>query len=205
MQFAEQQLGELSTRDICASTVHLILAASFFTGAAIGLAKPLKANKKTYLASLHDFLQRRFGLSADNAQGMVESNARLYKRYVLIEKIYNAGVKAAVDWHKGSTSADGALKELLTQYRDLNMSGLNIEGSKEQKVAPAEVEAIAQVKPATVVAASSPRWGRRLFWLCLLALLTTITYFGVFPDRIPEQLLIQMPAPWHEWFIQRRE
>lgn len=198
-QFAEQQLNELSTRDICDSTVHLILAASFFTGAAIGLATPLKANKKTYLASLHDFLQNRFGLSAGNAQGMVESNARLYKRYVLIEKIYNAGVKAAVEWHKDSSRNDASLKNLLTQYRDLSMSGLNIEGTKQQKVAPAEVEAIARVESAPeVVTAGSPRWGRRLLWFCLLGLFAAVTYFVVFPETIPEKISEQIPAEWLE-------
>lgn len=198
-QFAKQQLSELSTRDICDSTVHLILAASFFTGAAIGLATPLRANKKTYLASLHDFLQNRFGLSAGNAQGMVESNTRLYKRYVLIENIYNVGVKAAVEWHQDSSCNDASLKNLLTQYRDLTMSGLNIEGTKEQKVAPVEVETIARVEPAAVmVAAGSPPWGRRLFWFCLLMLFSAVTYFAVFPERIPEKISEKIPAQWLE-------
>jgi len=193
-QFGERQLAELSTRDICASTVHLILATAFFSGAAIGLAKPLKADKKTYLAALRHLLETHFGLSADNAAGMVESNARLYKRYVLIEKIYNAGAKSALDWHKDSANVEPALKALLTQYQTLSMSGLNIEGIKESKPAPVEIEAIIPVEVAPEVVAPSPRWRRRLLWLLFIALLGLIGYGILFPEQLPPQLLESLPA-----------
>jgi len=192
-QFGDLQLAELSTRDVCASTVHLILATAFFTGAAIGLATPLKANKKTYLASLCDFLENHFGLSAENAAGMVESNARLYKRYVLIEKIYNAGAQAALGWHKDSTIQDPTLKNLLMQYQTLNMSGLNIEGVKEPKPTPVEIETIAHIEPVPEVVTRSPRWGRWLFWGLLIVLFGLVGFGLLFPEQIPSPLLEILP------------
>lgn len=189
------QLAELSTRDICASTVHLILVTSFFTGAAIGLAKPLKADKKKYLASLRDFLESRFGFSARNAEGMVESNARLYKRYRLIEKIYNAGAKAALDWHRDPASGDPTLKALLTQYQTLSMSDLNIDGIKEPtKPAPVEAEAIAPVEVVPEVVSPSPRWGRRLMWLLIMVLLGLVGYGILFPEHIPRPVWETLPT-----------
>jgi len=200
-QFGDTQLTELSTRDICASTVHLILATAFFTGAAIGLAKSLKTPKKIYLASLQRFLETHFGLSGDNAQGMVESNARLYKRYILIEKIYNAGMQAARDWQPDTDGNTSALKTLLTKYQTLNMSGLNIEGIKETKPAPVEIETIAQVEPAPVALTSPPRWGGRLFWLIFVLLLGLLAYGLLFPTHIPAPLLDRLPPGLHSFLF----
>jgi len=190
--FAEYQLGTLSTRDICASTVHLILATAFFTGAAIGLAKALKAPKKTYLASLRTLLQDRFGLSADNAVGLIESNARLYKRYVLIEQIYSAGLQAAQHWTSQSDAPKTALTDLLQRYRDLSMSGLNVEGVKQPKPAPAPVESItnADIQPAPTP--PPPRWGRRLAWLLFFSLLGLLVAGLLFPEAIPTSIKGQL-------------
>ena len=192
-QFGEAQLAGLSTRDICASTVHLILSTAFFIGAAIAIAKPLKASKTIYLASLREFLEKHFGLSAKNAAGMIESNARLYKRYTLIENIYNAGVRSAIDWCEDPRIRDNRLKGLIAQYHDLSMSGLNIEGIKEPVVAPVEVEAIIHVEPAVVIPVAEPRWGRRLFWLVLFGLIASASYFVLFPEHIPPQLVELLP------------
>lgn len=193
-QFAEIQLAELSTRDICASTVHLILATAFFTGAAIGLAKSQKTDRKKYLASLCHLLQSHFGLSTHNAEGMVESNARLYKRYRLIEKIYNLGMQTVLDWQKDPTNCKPALKTLLTQYQSLSMSELNIEGVKAAKPAPVEIEAITHVEVVPEVVTPSPRWGRRLMWLLLIVLLGLIGYGVMFPGQIPSRVLEILPA-----------
>lgn len=199
-QFGESQLAELSTRDICASTVHLILATAFFSGAAIGFAKPLKTEKKIYLNSLRDFLETHFRLSTKNAVGMIESNARLYKRYVLIEDIYNAGMKAALDWHKDTASNNSALKNLLSQYQNLSMSGLNIEGIKEPKPAPVEVENIVPMETPHISVATPPRWGRRLFWLLFIILLGLMVFAAMFPEKIPAEFLHLLPADFHNLF-----
>lgn len=54
-QFGETQLADISTHDINNSTVQLLLATVFFTGAAIAIAKLSKTPKKSYLAALRSF------------------------------------------------------------------------------------------------------------------------------------------------------
>jgi hypothetical protein len=203
-QFGKAQLAEVSTRDLRDSTVHLILATAFFTGAAIGMAKLSDAPRKIYLRTLRIFLEKRFGLNADHATGLVESNARLYKRYVLIERIYNAGLLAANDWCKHDGSPADELNLLLKKYHDLSMSGLGIEGTKEQKIAPPEVEAIAKVEAPVVIAPPPTRWGRRLFLLMLIALLGLIGYAAVFPEHIPAPLLDMLPAEYRDLLFSMR-
>jgi hypothetical protein len=214
-RLADEQLAALSTHDICASTVHLILAVAFFTGAAIGLAKQLRQPKNIYLASLRSLLQTRFGLEAHNASGMIESNARLYKRYVLIEKIYNAGLQAAL---AGRQPRDHhALKSLLTEYADLSMSGLNIEGTKEPSSVPSEVAALEEIAPIISKLATQPSHrGRTLFLLLMIALITSGAFFlfyrdglaAMFPDLQPvvatwiERLMKDVVEPVRQWLEQ---
>lgn len=185
-QFGEAQLAEISTHDLRASTVHLILATAFFTGATIGMAKLHNVPRTAYLRTLRIFLERRFGLNADHAKGMIESNARLYKRYVLVERIYNAGLLAATDWCKQDKVQGNELKLLLDKYPDLSMSGLNIEGTKEQKAAPVEVEVIAESKPVTTELVTPPptRWGRTLLLLLLLIILISIGGAFIFEKQL---------------------
>lgn len=193
-QFGDAQLSELSRRDICASTVHLILTTAFFTGAAIALASQLKTPKSTYLASLREFLENNFGLSAKNAAGMIESNARLYKRYILIENIFNTGRKSVLEGTPETGAKDRSLKGILVQYKELSMSALSIEGIKEQIVVAPKVEPIIQEEPVAPVIIEKPRWGRRLLWVLLIALVALTGYFLVFTQQLPSQLLEYLPA-----------
>jgi hypothetical protein len=182
-QFGETQLAGISTHDIQKSTVHLILTTAFFTGAAMGMAKLLDTPKKAYLNSLNCFLEEHFGLSADNAAGLIQSNARLYKRYVLIEKIYTAGWESARNWCRQADTQSDALKMLLKQYQDLSMSGLNIEGIKEQTVnAPVEVEKIVTTASQPVVEEKPTRWKRKIFLITLLALFGGAMYAALFTN-----------------------
>lgn len=199
-QFGKSQLAGISARKICDTTVHLILTTAFFTGASIGLAKATKAPKKAYITALQELLKQNFGLSEKNAAGMIETNARMYKRYKLIDKIYNAGWHAAQSWLKNNHETDDALKSLLEEYRDLNMSGINVEGIKEEKaVTPPEVEIIAHVEP--VHTPPPPRrWGRLVFWLLLiLTIEAAAAYFWLYPEQLPLDLL---PKKLH-FLIQR--
>ena len=183
--------------------MHLIFSTAFFTGASIGIAKQLKTPKRIYLASLTHLLEKHFGLSADNAAGMIESNARLYKRYTLIEKIYNAGWQSAINWQQDPSRRDTQLKSLLAQYHSLSMSNLNVEGIKEQIAAPPEVEVIAPMEPAITITIAKPRWGRRIFWLLFISLLALAGYFSLFPEQIPLQLIDPLPeqmrVPFSRW------
>jgi hypothetical protein len=202
-QFGKNQLADISTRKICNTTVHLILATAFFTGASIGLAKATRAPKKAYITALQQLLEENFGLSEKNAAGMVAANARLYKRYKLIEKIYNAGWQAAQSWVKNNDETGNTLKALLEEYHDLDMSSINIDGTKEEKTAPPpEVEAIAHVEPVHI--APPRRWGRLVFWLLLiLTIEAAAAYFWFFPEQLPLDLLPKefFPAKLHS-FIQ---
>jgi len=211
-QFGAAQLAGVSTHDIHTSTIHLILSTVFFTGAAIGMAKQSNTPQKTYLSILCAFLENNFGLNSDKASGMIESNARLYKRYVLIEKIYNAGWAAARDWNQESGKQNDELKALLNQYRDLSMSDLSIEGTKEQVVAaPVEVEKIVATASQPVVEETPTRWKRKALLITLLALIGGATYAALFTnlfstlepilkstlELIQEQL---SELPLEEWF-----
>ncbi|MDX2465143.1 MAG: hypothetical protein QNK31_11620 [Porticoccus sp.] len=180
-KFSEAQLAEVSIHDIQASTVHLILTTVFFTGATIGIAKQSNTPKKIYLSILGTFLENRFGLNSERASGMIESNARLYKRYVLIEKIYNAGWKAARSRNQQTDKKSDELKTLLKKYQDLIMSALSLEGTKEQVVAaPVEVEKIVITASQPVVEETPTRWKRKALIITLLALIGGATYAALF-------------------------
>jgi hypothetical protein len=182
-QFGETQLAGIATHDIQKSTVHLILTTTFFTGAAMGMAKLSDTPQKAYLNSLHVFLEERFGLSTDNAAGLIQSNARLYKRYVLIEKIYSAGWESARDWCQQAETQSDSLKTLLKQYQDLSMSGLSIEGIKEQKVStPVEVEKIIATASQGAVEQTPTHWKRAIFLIILLVLFGGATYAALFTN-----------------------
>ena len=199
-QFGKSQLADVSTRKICDTTVHLILTTAFFTGASIGLAKATKAPRKAYITALQELLKQNFGLSEKNAAGMIETNARMYKRYKLIDKIYNAGWQAAQSWLEKNHETDDTLKNLLEEYRELDMSSINVDGIKEEKaVTPPEVEIIAHVEPAQ--APPPPRrWGRLVFWLLLiLTIEAAAAYFWFYPEQLPLDLL---PKELH-FLIQR--
>lgn len=185
-QFGEAQLAEISTHDLRASTVHLILATAFFTGATIGMAKLRNIPRKAYLRTLRIFLERRFGLNADHASGMIESNARLYKRYVLVERIYNAGWLAGTEWCKQGKVQGNELKLLLDKYPDLSMSGLNVEGTKEQTPTPVEVEDRVETKSVTKESVAPPptRWGRTLLLMLLLILIVSVGGAFFFQEQL---------------------
>lgn len=181
-QFGDTQLSGVASRDIHTSTAHLILATVFFTGASIGLAKQAKASKKTYLDTLAKFFENHFGINGEKATGMVESNARLYKRYMLIEKVYTAGWEAARDWYQDPNVQSDELKSLLKKYKDLSMSDLSIEGTKEQKVAPAEIEAIIPVASEPVVIETPSHSRRTVLLFILLAEIVCVAYFSLFTN-----------------------
>ena len=182
-QFGESQLIGVSTHDIQRSTAHLILTTTYFTGAAISMAKLSDTPKKTYMKALQDFIEDHFGLSTSNAAGMVESNARLYKRYVLIEKIYTAGWQSAYHWHQQTDKMGDELKTLLKKYQDLSMSDLSLEGRKEQVVtAPVEVEKIIAAASQPAVEKAPTRWKRMALLITLLALFGGATSAALFTD-----------------------
>ena len=201
-KFGKIQLASVSAHDIRISSVHLILTVAFFTGAILAMAKAFNAPKKIYLKILYLFLEENFGLSNNNASGMIESNARLYKRYVLVEKIYNAGweaaendVKAEGQCHDISNDIsndinfelndvnnhknNAALKDLLYQYHDLSMSELNIEGSKEQKVETPKIEEIEPIVPEPIVPVIQPRKSRKFLLFLIVILLTCGGYYFI--------------------------
>jgi len=188
--FSHHQLSGLRAGDITGVTSHLILATAFFTGATIRLAAAGRQPKSAYLPVLRRFLASTFGLDEDRAAGLVESNARLYKRYRLIDRIYHDGWHTAQHWLQDAAATPPALKTLLAELHDLSMSNLNVEGVKEEQSAPAEVEAIAREQPAPTTVAPPPRrTASKTIWLLPLAALAAAGYFALYPERIPPALL----------------
>ncbi|MDT8384438.1 MAG: hypothetical protein RRB22_08485 [Gammaproteobacteria bacterium] len=181
-QFAEHQLSGVSMRDIHASTVQLLLSTVFFTGAAIAIARRADTPKKIYLPVLRRLLIDRFGLSDERAAGMIESNARLYKRYVLIEKVYHAGWTAASDPRPADAQAATELKALLKKYQDLGMSGLNIEGTKQQSIDTAVDEAVRPAEAEAVFVPPSSHWRQNALLVLLVVLLTGAGYLLFFTE-----------------------
>lgn len=189
-QFGESQLANVSAHDLHTSTVQLLLATVFFTGAAISIAKVTNTPRNTYHPLLRIFLQNNFGLSAERATGMIESNARLYKRFVLIERIYHAGWNAARDWNPASSNQsddqNNTLKELLKKYHNLSMSELNIEGTKEQLIEPPKAEVIPAAEPEVVIVTPPSQWRRNLVLILLVVLISAVTYLLFFTNLFPE-------------------
>jgi hypothetical protein len=167
-RFGENQLHDIKARDIHRVTAHLMVATVFFTGATIQLAARRRLPKAVYFPALQRYLSHTFGMPDKNAAGLVESNARLCKRYRLIENIYNQGWRAAKAWQDGDEQGSSMLVPLLRRYHDLSMSTLGREGVKAQPVATPEVEEVAAVAPAPPPAPTRA-WGR-LVWLSLLLL-----------------------------------
>lgn len=180
--FAERQLASVSMRDIHASTVQLLLCTVFFTGAAIAIARCTDTPKKTYLAALRRLLIERFGLSDERAAGMIESNARLYKRFVLIEKVYHAGWTAAGDPQPADARTATELKALLKKYRDLGMSGLNIEGTKQQAIDTTVDETVHPIEVEAVFVPPSSHWRQHALLVLLVVLLTGAGYLLFFTE-----------------------
>lgn len=214
-QFGESQLTGIATQDIRKSTVHLILTTAFFSGAAMSMAKLSDTSKRSYLNALTDFLAQHFGLSTENASGLIESNARLYKRYVLIEKTYNAGWQSARHWHQQPDTQNDSLKTLLKQYQDLSMSGLNIEGIKKQQAAPVEVEIAAPTAPEPIIETPATRWKAKLALITFIALIGAIAYVALYTNLFPtlqpalkstlESMQEQLSAlPLEEWLDKAR-
>jgi hypothetical protein len=175
-RFGKLQLHGINARDIPQVTAHLMVATAFFTGAAIQLASRQHLPKSVYLPALQRYLTHTFGLPERNAAGLVESNARLYKRYVLIENIYNQGWQAGKEWQEKNGKAASALTPLLRRYRDLSMSTLGVEGIKKKTAATREVEDIAAAAP---VPQAAPQRASRLWlwWLLLLAVTAAGAYY----------------------------
>lgn len=149
------------------------------------MAKQSNTAKKIYLSTLHIFLENHLGLNSEKAAGMIKSNARLYKRYVLIEKIYKAGWKAAGNWNQQTDDKNGELKSLLKKYQNLSMTDLSLEGTKEQKVVPPEVAPVEPSIPTKVIIAPpSTHWRRTVLLLILLAEVIGVAYLSLFTDLL---------------------
>lgn len=181
-QFGESHLANVSAHDIHSSTVQLLLATVFFTGAAISIAKITDTPRKNYHPLLRTFLEKNFRLSADRAEGMIESNARLYKRFVLIEKIYHAGWNAARDWKPGSNKHSDTLKALLKKHSNLSMSELNIEGTKQQVIEPPKTETIQPITPEVVIVVPTSNWRRNLVLILIVVLISGVAYMLLFTN-----------------------
>jgi hypothetical protein len=166
-QFGQSQLGNLKPAQIAGITAHLVVSVAFFTGAIIYLASMRGIKKSHYLPALQDYLSDTFGLPANHAVGLVESNARLYKRYNLIENIYKQGWQTAQAWNNTPSQVTPQLESLLQEHKDLSMSALSLEGIKEEKAAPKEVEEIAPM-PEPVIEAKRPFPWVRVVWLLVL-------------------------------------
>ena len=188
-RFGAAQLQGINAKAVPRVTAHLMVATAFFTGATIQLAGRQRLPKSVYLPALQRYLTSTFGLPERNAAGLVESNARLYKRYVLIENIYNQGWQAGKAWSERDGQEASALGPLLDRYRDLSMSTLGREGIKEKAVAASpEVEEIAA--EAAVPQAAPKRASRRwLWWLLLLGAAAAAVYHYLGFGHLYQRLL----------------
>lgn len=186
--FSHSQLAKLKPAEINRITSHQMIATAFFSGATLFFARQLQAQKAVYMAALKQLLMTDFGLAEKNAAGLIESNARLYKRYRLIENAFNSGWQSAQGWTLAPEQGEPSLHALLKKYHDLSMSNLHIEGIKEPKDARVVVEEIVET-----VATPAAAHGRRPLWpglraLFILALLALVSYALLFPQQLPGAL-----------------
>jgi hypothetical protein len=175
-QFGQSQLNSLKPAQIASITAHLVLSVAFFTGATIYLASMRGTKKSHYLPALQNYLSDTFGLPADHAVGLVESNARLYKRYTLIENIYKQGWQTAQAWNNTPNEVIPQLEALLQEHKDLSMSALNVDGIKEEKAAPKEIEEIIPTPEPKTKAKPSFPWGR-VVWLSVFLAAAVGAYY----------------------------
>ncbi|NOX76659.1 MAG: hypothetical protein GXP17_08655 [Gammaproteobacteria bacterium] len=188
--FSRHQLAGMRAGDITNVTTHQILTTAFFTGATIHLAAADKQPKSVYLPVLRQFLARTFDLNEERAAGLLESNARMYKRYTLVDRVYHEGWKTAQDWRQENGATQSVLKTLLREFQDLSMSDLNIEGVKEEQATLPEIEAIVATETTPVsVAPPTRRMASIIYWLLLLGVFAIAGYFALFPEHIPPRLM----------------
>lgn len=186
-QFGQTQFGTRKPAEIAGTTAHLIMSVAFFTGATIQLASMRGMKKADYLPALQDYLSETFKLPAKNAAGLIESNARLFKRYKLIDSIYKKGWQTAQAW-SNKEAVNAQLDALLQKHKDLNMSALNVEGIKEEKVAPVEVEEIIPTPEPVVVERPGFPWGRVLWLIVLLG--------GAAAAYVWREEILQLASPY---------
>lgn len=204
--FSRSTLTHLKPADISRTTTHLIIATAYFTGALLCLARQQQTAKPVYLMALRDFLMQTFRLAAPNAQGLIESNARLCRRYVLLENTYNAGWQSASAWLQQPGRDDPTLKALLDRYQNLGMSELGREGIKPEPVKapePATVTPPPRIDPAPVQRKFPlGRYVAIGIALLLIILTTACIYLLLNPYLLPETL----PPPLQEFsdWLQRQ-
>lgn len=187
--FCRQQVALLQASDITKITTHLIITAAFFTGAAIYFSKACKVSKAVYLSAVKNILMENFNLAAENAEGLLESNSRMYKRYMLIEKIYKLGWKAAQIWQKNPDAGSNTLSKLLKKYQNLSMSDLAIEGVKEAIPIPAAEKTYTQTKTVTKAGRKTSKPHRAvLLWLLMTALMAATLLGVLFPQYLSPTL-----------------
>ena len=193
--FGREQMAGLKSAEITRTTTHLILATAFFTGAILFLANHHGIPKPRCLKILITFLARTFGLAEQNASGLIASNARMYKRYTLIENIYKAGWKSAKA-RVQEQSSELSLKSLLTRYHDLGMSNLSIEGIKAETTVkesspptpvPAE-EPVLETEPASCSLTTI------LIRVVIVMLLGAVVYVYYHPEKLPQTLQQQLQS-----------
>lgn len=192
--FCRKQLARQRPQDITRVTTHLILSTAFLTGATIHLAKARQIAKPVYLAALKKVLSDTFRLADKNADGLIESNARMYKHYKLIENIYNSGWRSAQAWLEHPQQGGDELNALLQQYHNLAMTDLGIEGVKQKPAAAPVAEAPAA--PAAVVDNVRRARPYRVILLSLLLVLLLALLGGVLLPQFLPPALQDITQPW---------
>lgn len=187
--FCRKQLAIMQAADIPQVTTHLILSTAFFTGAAMYLGKTCQVSKPVYMQAVKKQLMETFKLGEENAGGLLDSSARMYKRYKLIEKTYNLGWQTARNWSKDPQGDQLTLARLLKKYHNLSMSDLSIEGVKEEMPIPSAKKESAPEAPQKTGVEETPRPSRAPLLLLLLMVIIAALLLGLFlPDYLPSPL-----------------
>lgn len=164
--FGHHEFSAVGIGEIAQSTAAMVCACSFIAGGLKYFAVQTKASKEEYFRVLSRYIAETFNMTMDNAFGFVESNERLFHKYLLIEKAYRLGYTAAQDDSGDDDHEHVHFKNFYERYQHVTMSDLDIEGIN---IRPTEAYGLGGLGIARRAWKRRSRFKRTLFWLLLAA------------------------------------
>lgn len=128
--FARAQFAVIEVKHIAESTVGLLTASAFFSGAAAVLHDAV--NEQEPGGGLHALIASAFHLDIPSAAGMAASAERLRARYQYFDDAHQAGQEAARRWQSGKHQDTVELRSLIHANKSVSMANLGQFGVKKQ-------------------------------------------------------------------------
>ncbi len=131
LSFSQDQLADISISEITENTAKTIVVCSFFSGSLRVFSETSDISNDEYRDILSKLIAKIFNMEESNANGLVDSNERLFHKYTFIENTYMLGSEAASQWQDMKEAAANRLKNHLESHKDITMDSLGSEGTKD--------------------------------------------------------------------------